>query len=251
MTEPNATLDLSPCPCCGYRAELEQVPHDPETPNSGGYYIECKRAGCGITTRLAFAAKDDPVPGLAQSWNRRTRSETALTSNSQDGGKAVASAARRPSDTEIQVCGAHAEGWFCGRNHLPAGFDHCIVCCYEEAWKRLASSERRNNAGLLALADRIEAAKEQPIVVSVRAAESIRALASAIPAPGDEAVTLLRDLLGFARRRIPTGGLPPQAARAIQFFARQGDNEYLALYEEHRAAIDAAIARTDSATTTK
>lgn len=66
---------LLPCPCCGYRAEIEQVPHDPEGPNSGGYYIECKHVGCGITTRLAFAAMDDPVPGLVESWNRRHASE--------------------------------------------------------------------------------------------------------------------------------------------------------------------------------
>lgn len=71
---------ISPCPCCGYRAEIEQVPHEPETANSGGYYIECKRAGCGITTRLAFACKDDPLPGLIESWNRRYMpSATATT----------------------------------------------------------------------------------------------------------------------------------------------------------------------------
>lgn len=59
-------------------------------------------------------------------------------------------------------------------------------------------------------------------------------------APSGEAVELLRDLLDFARRRLPTGGLPPQGARAIKFFAKKGDNEYLALYEEHREAIDRA-----------
>ena len=52
----------------------------------------------------------------------------------------MASSSNDKSSEEIQVCGAHTEGWFCGRNHLPAGFDHCIVCCYEEAWKRLTRS---------------------------------------------------------------------------------------------------------------
>jgi hypothetical protein len=64
---------LLPCPCCGYRAEMEQVPFEPETTNSGGYYIECKRAGCGITTRLAFSLKDDARPGLVESWNQRVK----------------------------------------------------------------------------------------------------------------------------------------------------------------------------------
>lgn len=74
---------LRPCPCCGYRAEIEQVPFEPETPQSGGYYIECKQAGCGITTRLAFAAKDDPLPGLVESWNKRVVSEMAPTLQEQ------------------------------------------------------------------------------------------------------------------------------------------------------------------------
>lgn len=72
-----ASNEVQPCPCCGYRAAIEQVPHDPEGPNSGGYYIECKRAGCGITTRLAFACKDDPLPGLVESWNRRPVAQSA------------------------------------------------------------------------------------------------------------------------------------------------------------------------------
>lgn len=71
MSNNDKSNELSPCPCCGYRAAIEQVPHDPESDNSGSYYIECKRAGCGITTRLAFACKDDPLPGLIESWNRR------------------------------------------------------------------------------------------------------------------------------------------------------------------------------------
>lgn len=69
--EPDKSIGILPCPCCGYRAELEQVPHAPEEPNAGGYYIECKRAGCGLTTRLAFSCKADAVPGLVKSWNRR------------------------------------------------------------------------------------------------------------------------------------------------------------------------------------
>jgi Lar family restriction alleviation protein len=68
--------DLKPCPCCGYRAQIEQVPHEPETVNSGGYYIECKRAGCGITTRLAFSVKEDARPTLIAAWNRRVTEET-------------------------------------------------------------------------------------------------------------------------------------------------------------------------------
>lgn len=70
--------EVQPCPCCAYRAEIEQVPHDSLDENSGGYYIECKRAGCGITTRLAFASMDDPLPGLVQSWNRRTARPEAV-----------------------------------------------------------------------------------------------------------------------------------------------------------------------------
>jgi hypothetical protein len=49
-------------------------------------------------------------------------------------------ASETKASTEVQVCGGHAEAWFCGRNHLPAGFDNCIVCCFEEAWKRSTSS---------------------------------------------------------------------------------------------------------------
>ena len=92
----SATSELRPCPCCGYRAEIEQVPHNPESDNSGGYYIECKRAGCGITTRLAFACMDDPLPGLIESWNRRcTQSET---------GAWIKTADRLPeSDTPVLV----------------------------------------------------------------------------------------------------------------------------------------------------
>jgi len=64
--------ELLPCPCCGTRAKLQQVPMEPETPNSGGYYIECQRSACGLTSRLAFALKDDPIPELVEAWNRRS-----------------------------------------------------------------------------------------------------------------------------------------------------------------------------------
>lgn len=70
-TAAEALEEVLPCPCCGYRAAIEQVPPEIDDSNAGGYYIECKRAGCGITTRLAFALKDDPIPSLIKSWNRR------------------------------------------------------------------------------------------------------------------------------------------------------------------------------------
>lgn len=63
-------MKLEPCPCCGAGALVHQVPHDPFTENSGGYYIEC--SGCRLTTPLMFAVKDDPLPSLRDVWNRRT-----------------------------------------------------------------------------------------------------------------------------------------------------------------------------------
>lgn len=98
---PSAIEAILPCPCCGYRAELEQAPQEPFTENSGGYYIECKRAGCGITTRLAFAAKDDPVPGLKESWNRRSlasQSAPTLTPLSPEN-----AASRKPFPPEVMA----------------------------------------------------------------------------------------------------------------------------------------------------
>jgi hypothetical protein len=59
---------LLPCAHCGGAAEVKnQEPND----LSGGYYIECNT--CGITTRLMFALMDDPIPILAEQWNKRDR----------------------------------------------------------------------------------------------------------------------------------------------------------------------------------
>lgn len=53
----------------------------------------------------------------------------------------------------------------------------------------------------------------------------------------------LADLLGFARRRLPTGDLPPQGARAIQLLAALGNKEYVDLYDRHKEAVDDAAGR--------
>lgn len=34
---------------------------------------------------------------------------------------------------DVPICAGHAEGWFCGRNHLKDGMDaKCIVCAFEQ-----------------------------------------------------------------------------------------------------------------------
>jgi hypothetical protein len=60
---------LLPCPCCGSKAKIDQIPHNPESLNSGGYYIEC--TVCNVTTSLMFAAMGDPLPSLKYIWNKR------------------------------------------------------------------------------------------------------------------------------------------------------------------------------------
>lgn len=72
MTEPlhsDKQGELKPCPCCGAAAKVDQIPHDPESENSGGYFIEC--TGCRLSTPLMFALMDDPLPSLRDTWNRR------------------------------------------------------------------------------------------------------------------------------------------------------------------------------------
>lgn len=46
---------------------------------------------------------------------------------------------------DVPLCSGHADAWFCGRNHMPAGFDHCVACCFEEAWKRSNPSTQRTS----------------------------------------------------------------------------------------------------------
>jgi hypothetical protein len=123
---------LSPCPCCGYRAAIEQVPHDPETPSSGGYYIECKRAGCGITTRLAFACKDDPLPGLIESWNRRAvssataQSDKIYTKEDAEALCEIAVAAARTRDgCPCLVIGACSHACSCVHPFMSGGCQRC------------------------------------------------------------------------------------------------------------------------------
>jgi len=68
----NTSYDrISPCPCCGSEAFMNQVPYDPQSENSGGYYIECGNRRCGITTRLVFCIKDDGRRDLVETWNKR------------------------------------------------------------------------------------------------------------------------------------------------------------------------------------
>jgi len=61
--------ELKPCPCCGCRAVMRQAPLEPETSQSGGYYIEC--TGCHLTTLLMFSILDNCKPLLVGLWNRR------------------------------------------------------------------------------------------------------------------------------------------------------------------------------------
>ena len=60
---------LKSCAHCGGEAEFGQVPHQPETENSGGVFVECLQ--CGATTRLVFPCVEDPRPILLEIWNRR------------------------------------------------------------------------------------------------------------------------------------------------------------------------------------
>jgi len=59
---------LLPCPCCGGRAVFGEITDDSDS-NFGGHFITC--SACVITTDLRFACGDDPLPLLAEQWNRR------------------------------------------------------------------------------------------------------------------------------------------------------------------------------------
>lgn len=50
----------------------------------------------------------------------------------------------------------------------------------------------------------------------------------------------LRDLLGFARRRLATGFIPPQGARAMLLLAKYGDDECATLVEGNREVLENA-----------
>ena len=59
---------LGPCPCCGTAAAFGEATGDDE----GAYFVHCINGACGLTTNLMFACMDDPLPILAEKWNRRT-----------------------------------------------------------------------------------------------------------------------------------------------------------------------------------
>lgn len=62
-----STTKLLPCPFCG-NTDITINNENPKD-SSGGYFIAC--AGCGASTNLRFACGDDPIPLLAEQWNRR------------------------------------------------------------------------------------------------------------------------------------------------------------------------------------
>ena len=71
--------DLKPCPFCGSKAVFMMIPNsvsgDDIFGNEGGEYIECTRRGCGVSTVLVTAIKEDAKPRLAEMWNRRVASD--------------------------------------------------------------------------------------------------------------------------------------------------------------------------------
>ena len=64
-------INMLPCPMCG--CSSINVKNEQPTDNSGGYFIECP--DCGISTSLRYACGDDPIPLLAEQWNRRATAQ--------------------------------------------------------------------------------------------------------------------------------------------------------------------------------
>lgn len=67
----NNAINLLPCPMCGCNSIT--IKNEQPTDNSGGYFIECP--DCGTSTSLRYACGDDPMPLLAEQWNRRTSTQ--------------------------------------------------------------------------------------------------------------------------------------------------------------------------------
>ena len=67
----NNAINMLPCPMCG--CSSINVKNEQPTDNSGGYFIECP--DCGISTSLRYACGDDPIPLLAEQWNRRATTQ--------------------------------------------------------------------------------------------------------------------------------------------------------------------------------
>jgi hypothetical protein len=67
----NNAINMLPCPMCGCTSI--NVKNEQPTDNSGGYFIECP--DCGISTSLRYACGDDPIPLLAEQWNRRATAQ--------------------------------------------------------------------------------------------------------------------------------------------------------------------------------
>ncbi len=64
-------INMLQCPMCG--CSSINVKNEQPTDNSGGYFIECP--DCGISTSLRYACGDDPIPLLAEQWNRRATAQ--------------------------------------------------------------------------------------------------------------------------------------------------------------------------------
>lgn len=70
------TVELLPCPFCGGKAQFDCIEsEDGDDPNEGGHCVAC--SGCGACSILVFACGDDPLPILAEKWNRRAFIEAA------------------------------------------------------------------------------------------------------------------------------------------------------------------------------
>lgn len=70
MTDELVMPELKRCPFCGGDAIQSQI-EDSDSPDSGGYFIQCTEKSCGTSSALIFACGDDPIPLLIERWNRR------------------------------------------------------------------------------------------------------------------------------------------------------------------------------------
>lgn len=68
MTKIDESRELKPCKHCGSTAQMHYI-DDSSSDNFGGYYIQCTKSTCGITTQLMFSCGDDCRPLLAEVWN--------------------------------------------------------------------------------------------------------------------------------------------------------------------------------------
>lgn len=212
QAQPDKSVGILPCPCCGYRAELEQVPHDPQELNAGAYYIECKRAGCGLTTRLAFSCKEDAVPGPVSSWNRRPDQQAQPVAWRKD---------LNPPHGNWTLIWQAANPWP-GQFHVSALYAAPPQPAPEPvAWQLL---EDLNLAQLERMAVEKEASGEQriPCFISVEWVQrAVAAWRNATPQPAqaDEAMRLLRD----AESKLHPHSVTAERIRA--YLARTGGKE--------------------------